>query len=390
MKEKRSEGDFLILLMRSVLTGSKLEDNLEHNWEGLYRLAHHHQVVPIIYDAIKQNHLSVPKEVEKRFHEDYWKAVSRDVVFQNELETIQKEFLKQGMSLLPFKGMIVKSYYPQTWYRSMADIDILIDPMNRDKVKECMEKLGYEVKVFGREGHDVYYKPPVLNIEIHSRLFEKGSPVFQKFFSKAENAVKREKAEITYLSKEDTCLYLLCHMVKHMKYGGAGIRQVIDIWLYLEKEEQSLDWQYIQAALKELGLEKFEDNIRKLGSWWMTGKTENRKQMRFLTGFLLQSGVYGTQEVSLLNGMSKRLSQGENLKAGKLRTVCALFFPSWKNLCASYPILKKFPFLIVAVQIKRAFKFLFLGKSRKYVKIVTGVSEEKVEHFEKYMDEFGI
>lgn len=80
----------------------------------------------------------------------------------------------------------------------------------------------------------------------------------------------------------------------------------------------------------------------------------------------------------------------KNLKKSKRSAIMAIFFPSWENLCTAYPILKKWPFLLPAVQVKRACKFIFFHSGKEYIRNVSELKEEKAEALKKSMDELGI
>lgn len=88
-----------------------------------------------------------------------------------------------------------------------------------------------------------------------------------------------DEAGVYAMSKEDTYLYLLAHLAKHLKNGGAGIRQILDIWLYLQKEDDGLDKAYLRESLKALELEKLHTTIKELGEYCMHPPVEQSKRL---------------------------------------------------------------------------------------------------------------
>ena len=389
MTAAEREGRYIIALLRSFLTDADLTDEGEHDWKELYRQTCRHQMVALVYDALQKNGVVLPGEVEKKFQEKYWKAVSKDTVFGHEYACIEKAYLEQGVHMMPLKGCLLKQYYPETFYRSMSDMDILVRQEDRPVVKECMEKMGYETEVYGKDCHDVYMKPPVTNIEIHHVVVEKSYEAYCVFFQKAIDKVREEGTSVAVMSKEDTYLYLLAHMTKHFRNGGAGIRQILDVWLYWQKEAEHLDKSYLQKSLGELALENFHHMTRKLGEYWMNPPEKPVEQLEELTDFIIHNGIYGTQENSIANKIMKENGL-KNLKKSKRSAIMAIFFPSWENLCTAYPILKKWPFLLPAVQVKRACKFIFFHSGKEYIRNVSELKEEKAEALKKSMDELGI
>jgi len=47
-------------------------------------------------------------------------------------------------------------------------------------------------------------------------------------------------------------------------YGGMGVRLLLDIYIYMKKFHDSLDWDYIKGELEKLGIADFERESREL------------------------------------------------------------------------------------------------------------------------------
>ena len=181
----------------------------------------------------------------------------------------------------------------------------------------------------------------------------------------------------------------MAHLAKHLKNGGAGIRQILDIWLYLQKEDDGLDKAYLRESLKALELEKLHTTIKELGEYCMHPPVEQSKHLEQLRDFIINNGIYGTKENSFTNRVL-RADESENLNRKKRRAIWSIFFPAWKDLCTAYPFLKKWPVLFPFVQIKRACKFIFFKSGKDYVRTVANVKEDKAEALKNSMDELGI
>ncbi len=108
----------------------------------------------------------------KDFHQAYKKAVRKNVYFDIERSAILCEFERQCIWYMPLKGSVLKEIYPENGMREMADNDILYDAAKQAKVKKIMLSMGYIAKSVGKSHHDLYTKPPVLNFEFHTYLFE--------------------------------------------------------------------------------------------------------------------------------------------------------------------------------------------------------------------------
>ncbi|MDD2235026.1 MAG: nucleotidyltransferase family protein, partial [Desulfitobacteriaceae bacterium] len=94
--------------------------------------------------------------------------------------------------------------------------------------------------------HDIYYKKPFLNIEMHRRLISVESP-YSDYLNKTWYRAKlKDSCKYTYeLSLEDFYIYLLIHLSKHYAGGGTGIRSFLDIWLYHRRYAKEMNWNYL-------------------------------------------------------------------------------------------------------------------------------------------------
>lgn len=380
------EGRYLIALMRCLILEKPLEA-FSGDWAVFYKLVCRHSMVTLVYDSLKKNGVELPEEVERRLREAYWKAVSKEGIFQHEYECMKQEFLKYDIHMTPLKGSVIKHYYPKVYHRSMSDMDILIRPEDQTQVKECMKALGYTVEHYGGGCVDVYYKQPVVNVEIHHVLFNFKYDTWLRYFQKVIAEMHPDEEGVYHLSKEDTYLYLLTHMAKHLQEGGSGIRPVLDVWLYLRKEELQFDVEYVNKGLKMLRLQKLHERTKKLGEYWMNPPEEPLEDLERLTDFLIWNGIYGTGENRALNDVNHK--EGfQSMKSRKSRVLWEKCFPSFETLCIGYPILKKCPVLLPVIQLRRAWRLVTKRESRAYVGNVMGMTQEKLESMRWYMNEF--
>ena len=69
------------------------------------------------------------------------------------------------------------------------------------------------------------------------------------------------------MSLDDIYIYMVVHAYKHYRYmSGMGIRHLIDVGVFLEKEGENLDYVYIERTLHHLRADIFEHRIRRLGT----------------------------------------------------------------------------------------------------------------------------
>jgi len=235
--------------------------------------------------------------------------------------------------------------------RQMSDNDILFDPVYQHQVKVYMESRGYETTSFAIGNHDVYEKPPVYNFEFHTSLFNEY--LYEQWANHYENIKLRlEKDQENHFGyhfrDEDFYVYFLCHGYKHYSVSGTGIRFLSDIYVFLQKKKDSMDWGYVQRELDELKIHEFEIATRELAeklfgadNYDLAGEEEK------ILGYLMGSGTYGTMK-NRVNRKLDEIQKSEGPVTGwtKFRYTWKRLFPDKEFMKAYRPFLREHEWVI--------------------------------------------
>ena len=87
-------------------------------------------------------------------------CVYMDAVLSEEVHGLLDQFEADGIGCVPLKGIQTKALYPSTELRTMGDLDILYQGRQSKKLRETMEKMGYEWHGEAAK-HDHYQKGPM-------------------------------------------------------------------------------------------------------------------------------------------------------------------------------------------------------------------------------------
>ncbi len=189
-------------------------------------------------------------------------AVREDALFARAMDEVSGKLIAAGITFMPLKGAVLKSYYPHSYFREMHDLDFLVDPERMEDVRAIMESLGYKTISFGRSSHDKYLREPVVVFEMHRCLF---GPEHQEklasYYSGISGRLLGDGCE-KHLSPEDFYLYVLAHEYKHYSEGGTGLRSLLDTYLILRHD--GLDESYVEAEAEKIGIAEFEKANRSL------------------------------------------------------------------------------------------------------------------------------
>ena len=271
--------------------------------DALYALSQRHMLTAACAAALADAGVRPPA-----FTEAYAKAVRKAALLNAELDSLRRELEAAEIWYLPLKGAVLQWDYPRLGLRQMSDIDVLIDPARATDARAIMERLGFTTESFGRDFHDVYHKPPVCSVEIHTALFSPVyDPTIRDYYARIRDRLRPDSGWTwgRRLSDEDFYLYLLAHEHKHYSMGGTGLRSTLDTYVFLRRHGDALDWKYLAGELRKLGLTEYEAQNRSLALHLFDGGELTGEDERMLA-YLTDSGVYGRQDTKVAHDVQRQ------------------------------------------------------------------------------------
>ncbi len=312
------------------------------------------------------------------------KAMRKTALFDAERGSLLKRLEDEKIWYVPLKGIITKELYPAFGLRQFSDNDILFDETRASDVRKIMEDMGFTCEEFGRSHDDTYKKPPVLNFEMHRRLFgPEHTKELNEYFRDVETRRVKD-AENGYgyhFSDEDFYVYVIAHEYEHYSGRGTGLRSVLDT--YVINDKLSFDRDYVNRELGKLGISEFEETNRTLAgklfgkpvaNGEMTPAADLDPKEAEMLEKVFSSGTYGTfntwveKQLKLVNGKSGKLTAGKRIKY-----LFARAFPDQEYMM-TYTKIARFKVLLPAAWIFRIVRtFCLRGKKvADEVKFVTG------------------
>ena len=352
-----NEWEYLIHLLSSALRNEKPGEKPDNiSFEQLFSLARYHSVANMAFYSIERLENRPEKELFAKWTEVRDKEIMKDIIQSTEQEQLFSALSASGVRFIPLKGSVLKTLYPQSDFRTMSDIDLYIDDADTEKSKAVMLSLGYEINRLEHGVHDVYYKKPVMNVEIHRDLFGEGgqefSPVFGELWSKCTADGMRYDLENDFF-----LTYVIAHGIKHYTLGGTGIRTFMDIHVYLQ--QKGADLNRIYSLCEKAGQRELCEDFVKLADVWF-GSGEYTDKLREMAEYVIRGGTYGTFENQMEQGIKKQ---------GKLKFILSRIFPSVNYAREQFPVLRRMPFLLPVFWVVRWFKFFTVNRKENAAKI---------------------
>lgn len=384
---------YLIKIIKSVLNNEELTLENEIDYIKLYSIAKHHSVENFLYYGLlknpnfnKEKYSEFVMRVERTFKESLFKVAVQGA----EIEELEKAFEQNKIKYMPLKGVIMRHLYPHIDLRSMADFDCYFDKKEAKHLKKIMISLGYSVELYNKGNHDIYYKKPYMNVEMHRELINDAYKISKYYKNIDDKLIKVQNREYEYqMTNEDFLIFLIAHNAKHFALGGTGIRSFIDLYLFT-KHYQELDFDYIYKELDKLSLKQFAKASIELTNYWFKDCEETILINNF-EECVFTSGTYGTKANNATINMFMTEEARGNLEKSKIKYIIKRLFPSIEWMNERNPITKKVPILLPWFYFTRLLKGLFHIKStRKEMKDIENISDENIKKLESLHDDLDV
>ena len=321
----------------------------------LYKLAKSHDVVHIVANGLKKHGNLGDNEMSAKYEKQRMLALYRYEQSRYELASLCEVLNEAKIPFMPLKGSVLREYYPEPWMRTSCDIDVLIHEEDCERAERILlERLQYRKEA--TTTHDLsIFSPSGVHIELHYALNEESYRSFDVLNRIWEHSAPAEDGSYRYvMSDEAFYCYHLAHMAKHFELGGCGIRSFLDLWILDHRMEH--DKEARDALLKQEKLLAFADGCRHLSEVWFSEAKGDDLSDR-MQAYILNGGVYGT--------LSNKVVIQQGKSGGRIRYVMRRFFLPYDTLKGYYPILKKRKWLTPVMQVRRWFRILFGGGTKK-------------------------
>ena len=340
----------------------------QQDLESLYRFCKFHSITAIAAMALEKVWRTAPADdnAMKQWRQARDKAIRKNVLLNAERQRIMDWMESIGCWYMPLKGSLLQFDYPQFGMRQMSDNDILCDSTKSEEIYSFMLENGYSCELHNQGNHDEFVRQPVYNFEIHRTLFKpETAPELAAYYADIHQRSRKDPNNGFgyHLRDEDFYIYLTAHAYRHFVVSGIGIRNLMDVYIYLEKHGAGLDWDYIQGELTQLGAWDFECWCRRM-SKALFGEPNlapelSDADLAVLDAFFA-SGTFGTEEQLLRKAMEANSGKKGNKAGYFLRRV----FPSGEMLGVMYPIVRGRPWLVPFVWVYRLVISVFKRPAR--------------------------
>ncbi|WP_195269379.1 nucleotidyltransferase family protein [Eubacterium sp. 1001713B170207_170306_E7] len=390
----RDEKRYVVELLAAVLKDRKPEP-LEPgcDWEAIYKEARRHSVAGMADYGLEKlaEEEQPPQAVRQRFKQARLSGIAKEATQHVTVTGLLKDLDQRGIRALPLKGFVLKYAYPRPDMRLMADVDILVDDANTKAVKQILTGMGFSCEHEGGN-HDVYYRRPYMNLEIHRNILPEKYSFGGYFDHIFDRAALKEGFQCVYaMTPEDFYLYMVAHLTKHYAQGGTGIRSVMDLWVYRRFYKETADWEAIGQGLETMGLKAFGDNLARLAEVWFDGPPGDAVTDE-MGRFILGNGTYGTTQNMELSAFASVYDERERFSAIQRRYFWRTLFPGMDHMRMVFPWVEGRPVLLPAAWVMRGVRAMVKrpGRTLHRVRAVRSTSEQEVATAKGFYERSGL
>lgn len=373
----------MIYLFSCGARGIEPQLKREINVVNIYELSLLQDIWPTVFIALKQLYDQGKVHIDKFLFEK-WKieimqlvinATNRNVQIHKTIEYLSKNNIKSCV----LKGEAVARLYKNPTCRISTDTDILINKKDERRAKRLLKKYGYKVERRPEKLHHINcYHPVAGHLEMHVSMY---SDIIDDIFLNnkiqyIEEYIKvknDEGKDITTLGINDGLIYVTIHFIKHFINKGAGVRQLMDLLLYISYYKNEIDWDRFRNTMNYLKYNKLFNHLLGIGVKYFNFKPEELPPYEYdediaekILTDIEEGGIFGHISKERTNFYSLyikerygRFKTGDFIKymnQMERKDIIYKFFPQLKTMAKTYPYVKKSSLLLPVAWVHRLIK----------------------------------
>lgn len=380
--------------------GTKVNIENCNNLSRIRKMALNQECWDIVYCALREDiekgNIKIPPEIAAQLEKTFVQNIARNIQRVEFNKNIIKGLQNEGVESCTLKGTTVARLYNMPEARISSDTDIIINPKLENKAIAFLERNGYTIKPYDKYDHHIKATHKIgglLEVHVAYHSVHTKDMLLDGEIEYNEEYRTLDDGTVTQ-GINDGLLYLTFHIVKHFINDCMGIRQIMDLLLYMKEYRSQIDWDRYNALLIKLKYDKFISVIKGIGvKYWgfrFDDATDSDEEMNAILDEIELGGLFGTNEenrevfyhryTALRNKKNKLAYMIKKYTKGESNFI-KLLFPSLKNVSKYCPYVLKMPYLLPVAWMHRFIikaKGIISGKGQ-YVLLDTDKTEGMIE-----------
>jgi hypothetical protein len=237
------------------------------DWAEVLHWAGCHHTTSLLYHHLSRTDGGrVPEEVLQQLRSRYLAITARNMKLVRELATLSEELERAGAPAVAWKGpVLAHTVYPSPELRTFADLDIIVRPADRHRVREVLNRRGYrasptvsltEEEMFSRKSQDATMQDPETHVmlDVHWGVvprYRTSVADFEMLWSRHE-MMELGGSVIRVLEPGTHLLALCAHGAKHRPFPWPALKWVTDVEAFVRSLPPDA-WPPLLARSRALG-----------------------------------------------------------------------------------------------------------------------------------------
>ena len=252
--------DKIHILLCDVLTNKNKHKLCKDEVKSLYHIAVKHGIWPILFLNLKclfQNGLAeIEQEQMDIWENEYLFNVIRNIKKISYVHKTIKMLEKKAVPCCILKGETLAQLYPVPEARISGDTDLFVGKERIHEAVEIVKEMGYKSELKESLSHHIVCQSPIggtieLHLTLHEEFIEEIWFDNQIVFQEPFRIIELENQEFRTLGYTDGAIFNTLHLIKHFLSSGVGLRQVLDVLLYIKEYKNEIDWLRFNQLMKK-------------------------------------------------------------------------------------------------------------------------------------------
>lgn len=268
--------DFFELLQLSIGIIEKVPATEDTNWEEIFAVAKKQSLTGVMYSGIKKlpQEQRPPKKILLNWYLVTEKIKKRNLHLNEMAVRIVEQYTAEGFQVCILKGQGNALMYPDPMKRNSGDIDIWMKPTEDDVSMKTIRSIvnkyvmehykKYKIRFYHIEylvdkiHVEAHYVPGIMNNPLYNARLQRYYRIHQKEQYDNWKKLPYDTGQIPVPTYEFNVIFQLSHMMHHYFDEGIGLRQMMDYYFVLKKQNEGrCKKEDLQRTLNYLGLWKF-------------------------------------------------------------------------------------------------------------------------------------
>lgn len=363
----------MLMLLGAIINQKPVQTSRRYvNWDKILSVSDYQNVVNLVYLGI----LGLEKEISEACGEEFYQKYKRELLlyesYQKAEEVILWQLERHGIDALLLSDTSVRELYPLPEMASFSQIEILVDKKKLAQVYRLMRDMDYEQADDRLEKGNVYVRVPGIRVVFYGEVPIENK-VLKRYFSGPirkylrmencgpQNAPRRGALHLAgaasakyrfihILSDEEEYVYRAGRLVELYLTGVLKIRDILEFWLFRKVLDEAFPWKAVKDLLEKAKWTEFVRQAEVLSSLWF------EEGVRQQYGIALELEEYILLHGQENNHLDKVLLPNEKVRLDFYRRdreeewllkKREWMFPPRDYMCQFFPILDKYPFLLI-------------------------------------------